>query len=81
MQSMKRTGRPIGLPSSWSSCITTWPRTTVAIGQPVTCMPSNGVQPHLLTIQEFSIRRLALRSTRVRSPSYPSAMRPLPEMS
>src|SRR5687768_17753559 len=40
-----RTGLPSGTPISSSSRITMRPRTMVALGQPVTAMPSNGVQP------------------------------------
>ena len=49
--------------------MTTWPRTMVPIGQPVTVMPSNGVQPQRLAIQPWVIVRRAFRSTMVRSAS------------
>ena len=58
--------------------ITTWNRgaedvfgysAEEAIGQPVTFMPSNGVQPQRLATQVLEIRRRALRSTMVKSAS------------
>jgi pimeloyl-ACP methyl ester carboxylesterase len=46
--SEKRTGRPCAWPISSPSCITTRPRTTVTIGQPMASKPSKGVQPQRL---------------------------------
>jgi ZIP family zinc transporter len=67
--SVNATVRPIWVPWVSSSRITMWPRITVAAGQPVTFMPSNGVQPHLLAIQSLAMMRFAFRSTIVKSPS------------
>ena len=63
-----------------SSRMTTWPRTMVATGQPVMSIPSKGVQPERVAMSACFRVRLAFRSTRVRSPSQPLAMRPLPAM-
>ena len=41
----------------------------VATGQPAHSTPSNGVQPHWLAIQDFSMRRSARRSTMEKSAS------------
>ena len=64
-----RTGRPEGSPRSSSSRITICPRITVAFGQPVTVVPSWGVQPQMLAIHSSSIVRVAARSTSVKSAS------------
>ncbi len=45
------------------------PRTIVALGQPVTSMPSNGVQPHLFFIIALVMVRFAFRSTTEKSAS------------
>ena len=67
--SWKRTGRPRCDATTSSSRMTTRPRTTVAIGQPVTSMPSKGVQPERLAMSAWRRVRRAFRSTTVRSAS------------
>ena len=63
------TAAPAGLPCSSSSRMTICPRMMVALGQPVTSMPSNAVHPARLAIQALVMVRLALRSTTVKSAS------------
>ena len=53
---------PQRAPATAPSRITICPRTTVATGQPMQETPWNGVQPHWLAIQDFSIFFVARRS-------------------
>ena len=67
--SRNRTGSPAWGVTTSSSRITTWPRMTVAIGQPLASMPSKGVQPERVAMSAWRIVRRAARSTMVRSAS------------
>ena len=58
-------GRPCALSASSPSRITTRPRITVIIGQPVISRPSKGDQPQREASQSSSMVRLAARSTSV----------------
>ena len=56
---------------------TTFPSTMVYIGHPVSSMPAYGVHPTLVQVSASVMVRRIFKSTRVKSPSYPSIRDPL----
>src|SRR6202022_2827530 len=78
--SRNRTGSPVDGAITSPCHITRRPRTKVPTGQPVTRTPSYGVQPAREATQLLVMVSLRLRSTIVKSASYPAAIRPLQAM-